>query len=320
MSVTNRDIWPVLKELFLEQYKGDLKSVVSSEGCTLPEGADNRFQGLLKAAIDELIQPLDDACVELQDLLDVDTATGARLDLIGKLANIERGAGESDAHFRERVLAALWSDSAGTPDYAIQMAASMSGDPKPQYMDEAPATFFVYDGPVYERHDPETEGGEPYDELVKPAAQRQLLRREVKKLAPCGVLGLPGAAIQMADGRLLCTSDHKKLILAVANDVNSEVDTVLIDNGGNLMVTSQQKVVKVALKGDARYQTTPIHVDGVPGTIEGIRVKDLPDGADTNGYMVRDSDTEGTVKSRAMDKAALDELWNSTPAEGEEEG
>ena len=65
-----------------------------------------------------------------------------------------------------------------------------------------------------------------------------------------GVLGLPGAAIMMSDGRLLCSSDHKKLILAVANDANSEVDTVLIDNGGNLMVTSQGKVVKVSLKGD----------------------------------------------------------------------
>jgi hypothetical protein len=33
--------------------------------------------------------------------------------------------------------------------------------------------------------------------------------------------------------------------------------------------------------------------------------------------MVRDSDTEGTVKSRAMDEQTLDELWDSTPAEGE---
>lgn len=319
MSVTNRDIWPVLKELFLEQYKGDLKSVVSSEGCTLPEGADNRFQGLLKAAIDELIQPLDDACVELQDLLDVDTATGARIDLIGKLANLERCADESDGHFRERVLAALWSDSAGTPDYTIQMAASMSGDPKPQYMDEATATFFVYDGPVYERHDPETEGGEPYDELVKPAAPRQLLRREAKKLAPCGVLGLPGAAIKLSDGRLLCTSDHKKLILAVANDANSEVDTVLIDNGGSLMMTSQQKVVKVMLKGDARYQTTPIHVDGVPGTIDGIRVKDLPDAQNDDAYVLRDSDAGGTTKAGIVGDSGFDSLWENTPADPDDD-
>jgi len=219
MSVTNRDIWPVLKELFLEQYKGDLKSVVSSEGCTLPEGADNRFQGLLKAAIDELIQPLDDACVELQDLLDVDTATGARLDLIGKLENLERGAGESDAHFRERVLAALWSDSAGTPDYAIQMAASMSGDPKPQYMDEAPATFIVY-----------TPNG------------NQMKRADVKKLAPCGVLGLPGAAIKLGNGNLLGCANGK-LLLTVARDYRKNLKPLLVTDAGKVLSTDAGKML-----------------------------------------------------------------------------
>lgn len=315
MSVANKDIWPVLKDLFLEQYKGDLRTEIEAQGCTLPEGADNRLQGLLKVVIDKMMQPLDDACVELQNLLDIDTATGARLDFIARLANMKRLSSESDASFKARVVAAFFSDNEGTPDYAIATAAQLSGDTAPQYMDEAPATFIVYDGPVYERHEPETEGGEPYDELVKPAAQRQLLRREVKKLAPCGVLGLPGAAIRMSDGRLLCTSDHKKLILAVANDANSEVDTVLIDNGGNLMVTSQQKVVKVSLKGDARYQTTPIHVDGVPGTIDGIRVKDLPDAQNDEGFFIRDSEAGGTVKADKMDQATLDELWDTTEPE-----
>ena len=311
MSVANKDIWTVLKDLFLEQYKGDLRAEIEAQGCTLPEGADNRLQGLLKAVVDKLVQPLDDACVELQELLDIDTATGARLDFIGKLSNLKREAGESDAMYKERVVGAFFSDNEGTPDFAVMMAAILSGDQSPQFMDEAPATFIIYDGPVYEHR------GENDDVLIKEPGVKQLKHAQVRKLTPAGVLGLPGAAIRMSDGRLLCTSDHKKLILAVANDKNSEVDTVLIDNGGHLMVTSQQKVVKVSLKGDARYQTTPIHVDGVPGTVDGIRVKDLPDGGDVNSYMVRDSDTEGTVKSLAMNKQTLDELWDSTPAEGD---
>ena len=315
MSVAEKDIWPVLKDLFLEQYKGNLRAEIEAQGNSLPEGADNRLQGVLKVVVDKMMQPLDDACVELQNLLDIDTATGARLDFIARLANIKRLSGESDASFKARVVAAFFSDNEGTPDYAIATAAKLSGDTAPQYMDEAPATFIVYDGPVYERHDPETEGGEPYDELVKPAAQRQRLRREVKKLAPCGVLGLPGAAIKLSDGRLLCTSDHKKLILAVANDANSEVDTVLIDNGGNLMVTSQQEVVKVSLKGDARYQTTPIHVDGVPGTIDGIRVKDLPDAQNDEAYLLRDSDVGGTTKAAGVGESGFDSLWDNTPAD-----
>ena len=311
MSVANKDIWSVLKDLFLEQYKVDLRAEIEAQGCTLPEGADNRLQGLLKAVVDKLVQPLDDACVELQELLDIDTATGARLDFIGKLSNLKREAGESDAMYKERVVGAFFSDNEGTPDFAIMMSAILSGDQSPQFMDEAPATFIIYDGPVYEHR------GENDDVLIKEPGVKQLKHAQVRKLASAGVLGLPGAAIRMSDGRLLCTSDHKKLILAIANDKNSEVDTVLIDNGGHLIVTSQQKVVKVSLKGDARYQTMPIHVDGVPGTVDGIRVKDLPDGGDVNSYMVRDSDTEGTVKSRAMDEQTLYELWDSTPAERE---
>lgn len=311
MSVANKDIWPVLKDLFIEQYKGDLRAEIEAQGCTLPEGADNRLQGLLKAVVDKLMQPLDDACVELQELLDIDTATGARLDFIGKLSNIKREAGESDSMYKERVIGAFFSDNEGTPDFAVMMAAMLSGDTAPQYMDESPATFIIYDGPVYDHR------GENDDVLIKEPGVKQLTHAQVRKLAPAGVLGLPGAAIMMSDGRLLCTSDHKKLILAVANDANSEVDIILIDNGGHFMVTSQQKVVKVSIKGDVRYQTTPVHVDGVPGTVDGIRIKDLPDGGDVNSYMVRDSDTEGTVKSRAMDEAELDELWDSTPAEGE---
>ena len=286
----------------------------------------SNWKAILKAVIDKC-SDLEDQIWKLAPILDFkcrvkgEIPTGALLDFIAGIMNVTRNGGESDRDFYERFVTSLDDDSAGTPDNVIYNAAILSGDTAPQYMDEAPATFIVYDGPVYERHDPETEGEEPYDELVKPAAQRQLLRREVKKLAPCGVLGLPGAAIKLSNGRLLCTSDHKKLILAVANDANSEVDTVLIDNGGNLMVTSQQKVVKVSLKGDARYQTTPIHVDGVPGTIDGIRVKDLPDAQNDDAYVLRDSDVGGTTKAAGVGESAFDNLWDNTPADpAEDEG
>lgn len=273
-----------------------------------------KWQALLKSVVDEF-QIGEDAVDEFTRLLDFksEMPTGEQLDWLAGLVNVKRSPGESDNSLFSRFTMMLGKKDAGTPDAVIRSAAQLSGDTAPQYMDEDPATFIVYDGPVYERHDPETEGGEPYDELVKPAAQRQMLRREVKKLAPCGVLGLPGAAIRMSDGRLLCTSDHKKLILAVANDANSEVDTVLIDNGGNLMVTSQQKVVKVSLKGDARYQTTPIHVDGVPGTIDGIRVKDLPDAQNDDAYVMRDSDVGGTTKAGIIGADDFDDIWENTP-------
>jgi len=312
MSVTNKDIWPVLKDLFLEQYKGHLRTEIEAQGCTLPEGADNRFQGLLKAVIDKLMQPLDDACVELQELLDIDTATGVRLDFIGKLANLKRGAGESDSSFKERVIGAFFSDNEGTPDYAIMMASQLSGDTAPQYMDEAPATFMVYDGPVYEHR------GENDDVLVKEAGQKQLTRAQVKKLAPCGVLGLPAAAIQFYDGTLLCDYDHKLIVMA-ADDANVEREILLINDGGNIMTTSQQSAVKVTIRGDSRYQTTPIHVDGVPGTIDGIRVKDLPDAQNDDAYMMRDSDVGGTTRTRAYTEDEFDALWDEIMSEDDDE-
>ena len=163
---------------FLEQYKGS-----------------ERWQACLKAVIDQ-IQTAEDAGIELSRVIefkDVPPA-GAHLDWIASLVNFKRFNGESDEQFYRRFVSSRGKYRAGTPNGVIASASEMSGDPSPQYMDEAPATFFVY-----------TPEG------------RQLKRAEVQKMAMTGVLGLPGAAIRLADGSLLCTTD-RKLILAVAPD------------------------------------------------------------------------------------------------------
>lgn len=313
MAVTPKDIWATLKELLIEQYRGNMRDEIESgtyvddEGVErhyeLPKGADNRLQGVLKAVIDELLQPVDDASVDIGRLADVGHAEGEWLDILGKLAGMKRYYQESDRDFRVRVESALASDNAGTPDNVIYNAAILSGDPHPQYMDEAPATFFVYDGP------------RPVGEVEWEQGGHQLSRSQVRKLAPAGVLGLPGAALLDAEGNYIVDADGK-LILLVADDYNIEREVLLADNLGNIVITPQSVPVRVKLTGPT-VPTIPVietEWNGVP--VDAVRIKDLPDGADTNGYMVRDSDTEGTVKSRAMDVAALDELWDSTPAEG----
>jgi hypothetical protein len=323
MSVVSKDLWTTVKELFLEQYRGDLRSIIESQtyedrydgttkNCVLPEGSDNRIQGVMKLLVDKLLQPLDDATVSLQDILDIDAASGMQLDLIGSIAGVKRSYEEGDSAYRDRIKNEVVLNK-GIPDAVIYSAALLSQDTAPQYMDEAPATFMVYDGPLYERHEPQ--GEDPYDELVKPAG-RQLSRAQVRKLAPAGVLGLPGAAIQFADGTLLSDTGGR-LVLAVADDDNIEREVLRADNNGNIVVTPQSVPVRVVLRGPSvpSIPTITTEWNGVPA--DAVRIKDLPDGADTNGYMVRDSDTEGTVKSRAMDEATLDELWDSTPAEGE---
>lgn len=332
MAVTPKDIWATVKELLIEQYRGNLRQEIESgtyvdntgveRHYELPEGADNRLQAVLKSVIDELLQPVDDASVDIGRLADVGQAEGEWLDILAKLAGMKRYYQESDRDFRVRVEAALASDNAGTPDNVIYNAAILSQDPAPQYMDEAPATFFVYDGPVYIRHQPE--GGEPYDEMVKPSG-RQLSRSQLRKLAPAGVLGLPGAALNVADPNedpLLLVLDPEdewggKLLTFVADDSTIEREVLLADNIGNIVVTPNSIPVRVTLKGPSVPSIPTITKEWNGVKVDAVRVKDLPDGGDVNSYMVRDSDTEGTVKSRAMDEKTLDELWDSTPAERE---
>lgn len=270
-----------------------------------------RWQACLESVVRKL-QAVEDSAFSISKAIDfkTETPTGEKLDWVAGLINVKRFSGESDEAFFLRFESMCGANTAGTPDNVIYNAAILSGDTAPQYMDEAPATFFVYDGPVYEHR------GDGDDVLVKEPGVKQLSRAQVRKLAPAGVLGLPGAAIQLADGTLLCTEDHK-LILVVADDAKIEREVLLADNLGNIVITPNSVPVRVKLTGPSVPSIPVIETEwnGVP--VDAVRIKDLPDGGDVNSYMVRDSDTEGTVKSRAMDEATLDELWNSTPAEGE---
>ena len=214
MAVQHRQLWDAVKELVLEQYKGSPNLV-----------------GLIRAVVEESAQPLEDAAIDLHDALDLEKASGKWLDILGKLVCTSRNPGESDDDYRERVIVTAKETTAGTPDYAIKVAKILSGDTRPRYMDEAPATFMIYTGPR-----PKEPGSDEWEQ-----GGRQLTRQQVKKMAPAGVLGLPGAAIRLADGSLLGTTD-KKLILAVAPDttepfefefdwVTADGDLWALDNG-----------------------------------------------------------------------------------------
>lgn len=309
MSVFAKELWINVKELLLEQYRGNLRSEIESQtyfdnedGTTknyvLPEGADNRLQAVLKLSIDKLLQPLDDASISLQNAMDMDGASGKWLDLIGSIAGVKREYGESDTSYRDRIKNEVVLNK-GIPDAVIYSSALISGDPHPQYMDEAPATFLVYDGPR-----PDGEGG--WEQ-----GGHQLSRAQVRKLAPAGVLGLPGAAIQFADGSLMGDANGK-LMLMVADDSSIEREVLLADNLGNIVVSPQSVPVRVKLQGPSVPTIPMIETEwnGVP--VDAVRIKDLPDAGYANGYFVRDSDSEGTVKTRAMTSGELDDIWDST--------
>lgn len=218
MAAYNRNLWDTVKELVLEQYKGSPK-----------------FLAMLQAVIEESVQPLDGCAVELADALDIDKAEGVLLDIIGKLVGTEREYGETDEDFRARIIKLSKENRAGTPDNVIYNASILSSDSAPHYMDEAPATFIVYDGPR-----PDGEGG--WEQ-----GGRQLTRKQVKKMAPAGVLGLPGAAIQLADGSLLGTSNEgqKKILLVAASDDKSpiEYEFDLVDENGDYLCDENDNIL-----------------------------------------------------------------------------
>ena len=188
----------------------------------------DKWQGVLKGVIDQM-QVGEDAANELVTMLDFTTAmpTGYHLDWLAGLKNVKRLPGESDASLYTRFVDSLGKKNAGTPDAIIRSADLLSGDPHPQYMDEAPATFFVYDGPRPDGNGGWEQGG------------RQLTRQQVKRMAPAGVLGLPGAAIQLADGSFLGDAEGK-LVLAVGDDSNVRSDKCfLVDEDGNRFTDSE---------------------------------------------------------------------------------
>ena len=145
-----------------------------------------------------ILQPLEKAAVALQHLLDVRNASGGRLDFIASIFRIKRNICESDEDFLERIIFIAGSRDAATGNNIIINTEILSGDSSPQMLEDADCTFIVY-----------TPQG------------KQLARDKVKKLAGAGILGLPGAAITLADGSFLETTDGKK-ILAVANDGDIE--------------------------------------------------------------------------------------------------
>lgn len=251
-----------------------------------------KWQSFLKAVIDEL-QIGEDAANELSTMLDFrsETPTGYKLDWMAGLVNVTRMSGESDTSLFTRFVLSLGNRNSGTPDFAIMSAAILSGDSEPKYMDEAPATFLVYDGPAYR-----TVNG------VKQWTQggHQLTRMQVRKTAPAGALGLPCAAIQLADGTLLGTyaenEEDRQIFLVAADDSTVEREVLLADNLGNIVVTSQSVPVRVKLQGSEVPNIPVIETswNGVP--VDAVRIKDLPDAGYDNAFMVRDSDAGGTTR------------------------
>jgi hypothetical protein len=211
MALVHKTLWESVRELVLEQYRGS-----------------PNLLGLIRAVVEECAQPIEDSATALQDVLNVDSASGEWLDIIGKMVGVKRNDGESDDDFRKRVIVNSMENDAGTPNNVIDVAKELSGDPAPQYLDEVPATFFVY-----------TPNG------------KALTLSQVDKLAPAGVLGLPGAAIRLGNGGFLQNAGGKKFLSVIPN-AEWKLEALLIESSGLHIVTDSGKRIRIVAEQSRR--------------------------------------------------------------------
>jgi hypothetical protein len=211
MALVHKTLWESVRELVLEQYRGS-----------------PNLLGLIRAVVEECAQPIEDSATALQDVLNVDSAIGEWLDIIGKMVGVKRNDGESDDDFRKRVIVNSMENDAGTPNNVIDVAKELSGDPAPQYLDEVPATFFVY-----------TPNG------------KALTLSQVDKLAPAGVLGLPGAAIRLGNGGFLQNAGGKKFLSVIPN-AEWKLEALLIESSGLHIVTDSGKRIRIVAEQSRR--------------------------------------------------------------------
>lgn len=192
----------VVKPLVLEQYKYAV-----------------RWNACLKAVIDKL-QAVENGAFALQEYFrippaySVDAITADRLEYLASVKNVFRQPGETDQDLFNRFLRSCNIRDEGTPENVIRNASLLSGDPSPSYLEEAPATFFEY-----------TPDG------------RQLEKEEVGKLAPAGVLGLVGAAIDVGGTLLVDAEGRLILMVADANPYESGVRLATESRDGILTET-----------------------------------------------------------------------------------
>lgn len=184
----------------------------------------------LKALIQAMVkngQPFEDAIDRFTRWANIDEAEGEWLDILGSLRNFQREAGESDSDYRQRLKSDILVDNSGTPDNVIDNARELSGDEKPQYMDEdnpddpLDVAFFVY-----------TPNG------------RQILQAKVRKLAPAGVLGIAGAAVGQDDGSFLADADGK-LFLMAAEDANIGTGSLLVAESDGTRLVAEDGVTQL---------------------------------------------------------------------------
>ena len=175
------DLKPVLdklQSLLLEQYKDK-----------------PRITGIL-AQCGEEGDRLAVSAEELQYLYDIETVTGAQLDVLGVIANEPR-RGRGDEEYRLVLKVLFRTQVSGTPEDVIRSVKEYTGATSVRYLPEYPAGFFVL------------------------ADAPGLTREFLDSVSPAGVGAYPGCFLHLTTGALLTTSKGEPILIVGPCDAAS---------------------------------------------------------------------------------------------------
>ena len=160
-------------------------------------------------AIAERGDILDDIEQELYGMLDITTATGAALDLLGALVNVLRN-GFSDEVYRARILGTAGASRSGTPEDIIATIKFLTGSTSVFYAPAYPAGFWAVPGKNGDRIT------QRFLDTIAPAG--------VQAFPPCFLVDARGAAVVDARSDFI-------LVVGPCADVVPEGDYFGYDGG-----------------------------------------------------------------------------------------
>ena len=152
---------------------------------------------------------LDAISQELYTIFDLELATGATLDILGRLANVAR-LGLADVQYRNAIRTVLGTQRSGTPEDIISTIKRVTGAASVEYIPAYPAGYWVIP----------SSGGD------------KITQQLLDSLSPAGVQGYPPCFLVDARGAAIVDA-HLSYILVVGpcTDVGAAEPYTIFDGG-----------------------------------------------------------------------------------------
>lgn len=154
--------------LFLTQYQDSVK-----------------LTSIMSSAYDQA-NDIETALFEIRDEMDIETAVGTQLDILGRVFNEER-LGRNDDDYRVAIKLKASTIYSGEPEAIIAILKSFFGATSVKYFPNYPGKYYVY-------------------------TDTELTFEVLKPFSPAGVEGAFGYALVTEDGKFIVTEDGKKLL------------------------------------------------------------------------------------------------------------